>query len=131
MIKLNPSEHYEQITVVQWAERCGITLFAVPNGGKRSLRTAIQLKREGVRAGAPDLVLVNLAPSNGKPTMIEMKRRKGAQYSPEQIALHAVARAEGWNVIAPPSGSSARWVIEQLQALGYGRRVQSNGAIAA
>lgn len=123
MIALNPNEHYEQVTVVNWAERNGLTLFAVPNGGKRSMRTAIQLKREGVRAGAPDLVFVNLAPINSKPTMIEMKRRKGAHYSPEQIALHAVARAEGWNVIAPPAGSSAQWVIGQLQALGYGKVV--------
>jgi len=32
-------------------------LFAVPNGGKRNVREAARLKRQGVRAGIPDLCL--------------------------------------------------------------------------
>jgi hypothetical protein len=32
-------------------------LYHVPNGGKRDKRTAINLKRQGVKAGVPDLVL--------------------------------------------------------------------------
>ncbi len=31
--------------------------FAVPNGGRRDLREAISLKREGVRPGVPDVAL--------------------------------------------------------------------------
>ncbi len=81
---------------------------------------AVKLKREGVRAGAPDLVLVHVSPLNGRPVMVEMKRKKGAVYSPEQLALHAVARAEGWNVITPPKGQSAQWVLGELRKLGYG-----------
>jgi hypothetical protein len=119
MIPANFSEHHEQVTVVQWLERRGYVVFAVPNGGKRSIATATQLKREGVRKGAPDLVVVNRAPANGEPTMIEMKRKKDARYSPEQLALHAVARQQKWNVLAPEKGQSAQWVIDQLQSLGY------------
>jgi len=33
-------------------------LFACPNGGRRSAREASRLKREGVRAGVPDLILL-------------------------------------------------------------------------
>lgn len=33
-------------------------LFAVPNGGKRSLKTASLLKQIGVKAGVPDLMLL-------------------------------------------------------------------------
>ncbi len=117
---MNLSEHAEQVNLVAWLERAGIVFFAVPNGGKRSVRTAMQLKREGVRAGAPDLVLVDVSPANGHPTMLEMKKKKGAKYSPEQLAIHDRARAQGWNVVAPPAGESARWVIGQLRALGYG-----------
>mgnify|MGYP001567346609 CR=1 FL=1 len=122
MIKLNLSEHAEQVNLVLWLERNQITFFACPNGGRRDMRTAITLRREGVRAGAPDLVLVHTAPLNGRPVMIELKRKKGAKYSPEQLALHTVARVEGWNVIAPPSGESAQWVIEELKRLGYGKQ---------
>ena len=125
VLKLNPSEHFEQVTVVNWLERNGIVFFAVPNGGKRDMRTAMTLKREGVRAGAPDLVLVNCAPSDGRPVMIEMKRKRGAKYSDEQLEIHEAARASGWHVIAPPPGSSAQWVIGELQALGYGVAVLS------
>lgn len=32
-------------------------LYAVPNGGYRSARTAVALKREGMKSGVPDLVL--------------------------------------------------------------------------
>jgi hypothetical protein len=93
-------------------------LFAVPNGGKRGLREAVKLKREGVRKGAPDLVLITLSPVNNKPTMIEMKSKSG-RYSPEQLSMHQLALRSGWNVLAPPRNESARWVICQLELLGY------------
>jgi hypothetical protein len=114
-----PSEHFEQVTVVNALERAGIVFFAVPNGGERNPREAKKLQREGVRAGAPDLVLVDVAPANDRPTMIEMKRKIKARYSPEQEALHMRATNHGWNVIAPPAGKSAQWVLSQLRALGY------------
>lgn len=47
-------------------------LFAVPNGGKRSLKTASLLKQTGVKPGVPDLIL--LYPHNGyHGLIIEMK----------------------------------------------------------
>lgn len=118
-IKFAPSEHFEQVTVVRVLDRAGIAYFAVPNGGERKLREAVKLKREGVTEGAPDLVMVKLAPNNMRPTMIEMKKKTGARYSPAQLALHETARLEGWNVLAPPVGQAAQWVLTQLRSLGY------------
>jgi len=44
-----PSEHIEQVNFVNWVEynHPAIKLFAIPNGGKRSIKTAIDLKAEG------------------------------------------------------------------------------------
>jgi hypothetical protein len=117
--KLNPSEGYEQQTVCEALTRAGIGHFSVPNEGKRSVITAANMKRRGLRRGAPDVVIMRLAPVNGRPTMIEMKRKKGGVYSDDQAELHAEARAEGWNVITPPPGCGGVWVIEQLRGLGY------------
>lgn len=57
-------------------------LYATPNGGKRNSREAYWLKREGVKAGIPDLFLalpkngycglyIELKQGNNKPTEIQ------------------------------------------------------------
>lgn len=57
------SEAQEQKALFQWAQVGRQRfhelelLFHVPNGGKRDKREAIALKKEGVKAGVPDLVL--------------------------------------------------------------------------
>lgn len=57
------TEAQEQIFLFQWE---GLArqkypeiklLFHVPNGGKRDAREAVSLKKQGVKAGVPDLVL--------------------------------------------------------------------------
>ena len=57
-----PSEHIEQVNFVNWVEYNypKIKLFAIPNGGKRSIKTAIDLKSEGVKRGVPDLFIPEL-----------------------------------------------------------------------
>lgn len=50
-------------------------LFAVPNGGQRSIITAAYLKREGVLAGVSDLIWIN----EGKTYFFEVKTDKGTQ----------------------------------------------------
>lgn len=61
--RLIPSEHAQQSTLIQWAQLVEKQypelrlLYAVPNGGYRSARTAIAMKREGMKSGVPDLVL--------------------------------------------------------------------------
>lgn len=56
--------------------------FHCPNGGKRSIKTAMTLKRMGARAGVPDFQFH--APRNGKGGLIiEFKSAKG-KLSPDQ-----------------------------------------------
>ena len=56
-------EHRHQVTIVAWAAGSRYKypelamLYAVPNGGQRNKAVAAKLKREGVKAGQPDLCL--------------------------------------------------------------------------
>lgn len=58
-----PSEHQIQASFIRWCELMSSKyegldkIFAIPNGGKRNKFVAMKLKREGVRAGVPDLFL--------------------------------------------------------------------------
>jgi hypothetical protein len=75
------TEHEEQREFVQWFRRTfGDTyrIFAIPNGGARSISVACRLKVEGVSKGVPDL----FCPAMG--LWIEMKRAKGGVLSKEQ-----------------------------------------------
>jgi len=58
-------------------------LFAVPNGGKRSLKTASLLKQTGVKPGVPDLML--LYPNDKyHGLIIEMKYGRNRQSNEQQ-----------------------------------------------
>lgn len=75
-----PSEHFEQRELVKWFRQTfkGVRIFAIPNGGVRSLSTAAKLKAEGVSSGVPDLCVPAWR------LWIEMKRVKGGSLSAEQ-----------------------------------------------
>ena len=75
-----PTEHHEQMMLVQWFRRQypDTRIFAVPNGGARSIRQGAALKCEGVSAGVPDLFVAEWQ------LFIELKRIKGGRVSPEQ-----------------------------------------------
>ena len=85
----NPYEHSEQVRFVNWVKKQSLIdpiyemLFAIPNGGKRSLRVGADLKLEGVKPGVPDLMFA--VPKGGYHGLfIEMKRVKGGYLSKEQ-----------------------------------------------
>lgn len=75
-----PTEHEEQRELVRWFRQTykGVRIFAIPNGGQRSMATAARLKAEGVSSGVPDLFV----PAWG--LWVEMKRSKGGSVSAEQ-----------------------------------------------
>lgn len=58
--------------------------FHVPNGGKRSVVEAMQLKAAGVVAGIPDMILIL---PNSQTVMFELKDDTG-KLSPAQIKVH-------------------------------------------
>ncbi len=94
------SESTEQQALFEWAEIAAKKtpelklLFAIPNGGKRPITTAMRMKAEGQKSGVPDICLpVPCKKYHG--LYIEMKVGKNK-----------------------PSANQLWW-IEQLQAQGY------------
>jgi hypothetical protein len=114
-----PKEHHEQaafMTRLAWL-RPNLTEFvaAIPNGGKRDRIVAARLKREGVRPGFPD-VIVMLPRQGAHALLIEFKRQGVARAGDEQHALHALYRAQGYRVELC-SGCDAAWrVFEEYVA---------------
>ena len=49
--------------------------FAIPNGGLRNKITAARMKREGVKAGVPDIQIIA---KGGASALIELKASKGS-----------------------------------------------------
>jgi hypothetical protein len=78
------SEHLEQVKVMQWCIRNGIhdVILAIPNGGKRDVRTAIKLKAEGVKKGVSDMFLA--LPKNGYHGLWLELKDKGGKPTKEQ-----------------------------------------------
>lgn len=56
-MKLKRSEAQEQSIVVQYCDIKKFPIFAIPNGGSRHPIEAANLKKQGVKAGVPDLML--------------------------------------------------------------------------
>ena len=94
-MKLNqPTEQQEQTSLFREAairakaDPRWSMLFAIPNGGKRSIVVAVKMKAEGVKRGVPDIFLpVPVGQWCGM--FIEMKVRQGGQVSKEQRAFMA------------------------------------------
>jgi len=78
-------EDDEQAALFEWAawycksSPAVALLFAVPNGGVRNAREAVRLKRQGVMAGVPDIILPVASGGYGG-LAIEMKRRDGKRH---------------------------------------------------
>lgn len=84
------TESEEQITLFAWASlqaipegKIGHFMFAIPNEGQRSYKTAARLKAQGLRSGVPDIMLA--LPRNGLPGLfIELKKANGGKVSDNQ-----------------------------------------------
>ena len=90
MIDRIPTEHEEQVRVVQWFDAHVVgRIYAIPNGGTRSHAYTSHLHAEGMRTGAPDLVV---ALPGGRVLWIEMKRaRRGkSRVTVAQTIEHAL-----------------------------------------
>ena len=104
-----------QQAVIEWAEVCKHKeilkhLHHSPNGGARSESEGARFKREGVKAGYPDLVL-NVSKQGYNGLFIEMKTPKG-RLSKEQKEWRDFLIKEGnsWHLCR--SFDEARKVIE-------------------
>jgi hypothetical protein len=92
-----PTEHEEQCAVIALADQHPIAkhLFAIPNGANKSPATAAKFKREGLRAGYPDLGL-DVARRGYHGLRIEMKRSKGGVVSENQSHWFAFLTDQGY-----------------------------------
>jgi hypothetical protein len=93
-------ESTEQIILVSRIRQFypDVLLFAIPNGGQRSITEAVRLKAEGVLAGVPDLFIAR-ASGAMHGLFIEMKRAKGGKVSPKQQAVMLTLSQEGYAVM--------------------------------
>jgi hypothetical protein len=128
---MRTTEHDIQAALFDWAELASARypalklMFAIPNGGKREKRQdkkgrwfspiAIKLKKEGVKAGIPDIFLPS-ARGGSHGLFIEMKAPDG-KVTPNQKRVHQKLREAGYAVIVCFSLESATtlitWYLEQ------------------
>lgn len=119
-------EDIEQQYLFQWAERqvCVYPelklLYHVPNGGKRNIGTAVKLKKQGVKAGVPDLCLpVPRGVHHG--LYIELKVGKNKTSEKQDNWLEALAE-QGYSVHVFWSREEAQEkIIEYLKLKGAER----------
>jgi len=72
--------------------KLGVLWIHVPNGGRRDAKTGAMLKRLGVRAGAPDLLLWH----DGKAFALELKAPDGRLSDAQHEFLAAFNEAGGY-----------------------------------
>lgn len=116
MRKVSPgrSEAIEQRMLITWSSYYWFAsyLFAVPNGGQRSKLTAANLKREGVKAGVPDLFFA--VPSDTHHGLfIEMKRAKGGKLSDKQSDCIERLKGVGYDVCVAHGFEEAKAAIKK------------------
>lgn len=88
-------EHSIQVAIMQFLDRAlpsSCYAFAVPNGGKRDAVTGAILKREGVKAGVADIIVLR---NPGLCALIEVKTAKGS-LSNSQKAFRDWCAANGF-----------------------------------
>lgn len=88
-------EHSIQVAIMQFLDRAlpsSCYAFAVPNGGNRSAVTGAILKREGVKAGVADIIVLR---NPGLCALIEVKTAKGS-LSNSQKAFRDWCAANGF-----------------------------------
>ena len=127
------SEHQEQCALFLWA-RMNVGkypelswLFAVPNGGYRMVKTARDLKAEGVKKGVPDVWFPISGVHGEKPVkglVIEIKFGKNKP-TPEQEAWLAFLAGVGWRAEVCYSWKDAAMIICEhclidLESVGLG-----------
>lgn len=121
-IKKTQWEAAEQEAVIRWAEYAKgrypelKSLYHIPNGGSRNALEAANLKRQGVRAGVPDLCLP--APKGKYAGLyIEMKAGNNKPTQKQTEWLSMLAR-QGYAAVVCYGADEAIKTIESYLKLG-------------
>jgi hypothetical protein len=119
---IQPSEHTVQkrlLSILDYAKRPEIVVFAIPNAGRRGFQTAAKLKAEGMMAGVADLeFLFPVDEPGGCCAFLEMKTiggslsiaqmgfraklaRLGIRWETAKTLEEALDVMRAWNVLKP------------------------------
>ena len=111
------SEAEEQAMLFKWADFQSLKypalrlMFHVPNGGSRDLIEARNLKKQGVKAGVPDIFLP-VARGGFHGLFIEMKRQDGGRLSEAQADYLQKLRMQGYQAVVCKGFDAAVSVIQ-------------------
>lgn len=115
-------EGQEQAAIFNWLHHydreAESHCFHVPNGGKRHIATAIKLKREGVKAGVPDIWL--MLPRGGHSGLIiEFKASPphASAVSKDQKAWVARLNVAGYKAVVCKGFDAAKQTITDYLSL--------------
>ena len=113
-----PLEDAEQRIIFRWAAmetaahpELGL-LYAIPNGGKRAIKTAIALKAQGVKSGVPDMCLP-VARGGYHGLYIELKRQKGGVVSETQKSWITALAEQGYKAVVCRGADEAIRTIKE------------------
>lgn len=101
-----------------WPDSGALRLYAVPNGGLRTVQEGVRLKMEGVQKGVPDLVLP-IARGGYHGLYLEMKAGNG-RTSKEQDGWLAFLEDQGYRVAVAWTVERALHVLEDYLSSGEG-----------
>ncbi|OFW58428.1 MAG: hypothetical protein A2Y75_01585 [Candidatus Solincola sediminis] len=101
----NPTEAQEMAVLADYLDASGLLWCHVPNESRRSPRQGARLKRLGMKAGVPDVLIfgrfavIDEKMANARwyiGVAIELKRKGGSVVSPEQRVWGNKLEAAGW-----------------------------------
>ena len=111
-------EAYEQRALAERLDRSRLRWCHVPNGGHRGMREAADLRRHGVKAGVPDVLIFTPTAAAPRGAALELKRMGEtlAAVRDEQWEWLRALEAVGWRAVVAFGVDDA---VAQLRALGY------------
>lgn len=107
-----PTEHQEQSLVIKYCELRKIPIFHIPNGSYKSKTARMKSKKEGLKAGIPDL-MIPVANRNHHGLFIEMKRVKSSKVSVHQEQWIELLNKQGYKAVICYGNNEAIKEIEE------------------
>lgn len=108
------SEHEEQVKVINFCRKNWqlANVFAIPNGGKRSMVAAMRANAEGLSSGVPDL-MIPCANAHYHGLFIEMKKEKGGVVSATQKEWLSRLTSAGYKAVVCKGHQEAIAVLNE------------------
>jgi VRR-NUC domain len=110
------TEHQIQVALVSWFRMAypRLILFAIPNGGRRDIGTAIKLKQSGALAGVSDLFLMK-ANDKWHGLFIELKTEKGKPTDQQRFFIEQAIKEGYMASVCHGFDESQKLIVEYLQ----------------